>query len=212
MTFGEKIKGLRQKNNLTQEELAKKLYVSRAAVSKWESDRGYPSIDLLKDIASLFSISIDELLSNEEIIDIAKTENKANIKRAKYLIFGLLDVVSILFAFLPLYPHRVGGFVYSVSLAQANGVNAALKVCFIVFLVMLSQIGVVELISYFVNNLSLQKVCRVISVIVECLSILIFAVSNQAYLTSLLFVVFALKIILIFLNATKSIKKKGKCK
>ena len=35
MTFGEKIKGLRQKNNLTQEELAKKLYVSRAAVSKW---------------------------------------------------------------------------------------------------------------------------------------------------------------------------------
>ena len=47
MEFNEKLQKLRTNENLTQEELAEKLYVSRAAISKWESGRGYPSIDSL---------------------------------------------------------------------------------------------------------------------------------------------------------------------
>ena len=48
--IGEKITSLRTANNISQEQLAEKLYVSRTAVSKWESGKGYPNIDLLKDI------------------------------------------------------------------------------------------------------------------------------------------------------------------
>ena len=66
MEFGEKIQKLRTQSNWTQEQLAEKLYVSRTAISKWESGKGYPSIDLLKDIAKLFDKTIDELLSSEE--------------------------------------------------------------------------------------------------------------------------------------------------
>ena len=51
MTFGEKLKKLRTNAQLTQDELAEKLYVSRTAISKWESDRGYPNIESLKAIA-----------------------------------------------------------------------------------------------------------------------------------------------------------------
>lgn len=62
MEFGEKIQKLRNEKKWTQEQLAEKLYVSRTAVSKWESGKGYPNIDSLKDIAKLFNKTIDELL------------------------------------------------------------------------------------------------------------------------------------------------------
>ena len=62
MEFNEKLQELRKQKGLTQEELAELLYVSRTAISKWESGRGYPSITSLKAIADLFNISIDSLL------------------------------------------------------------------------------------------------------------------------------------------------------
>ena len=54
MEFNEKLVQLRKSRNMTQDELAEALYVSRAAVSKWESGRGLPSIDSLKDISKFF--------------------------------------------------------------------------------------------------------------------------------------------------------------
>ena len=67
MTFGEKLKRMRSDNGLTQDELADKIFVTRTAISKWETDRGYPSIDSLKAISKLFSVSIDELISDDDI-------------------------------------------------------------------------------------------------------------------------------------------------
>ena len=57
MEFHEKLQELRKQKELTQEELAEALYVSRTAISKWESGRGYPSIDSLKAISNYLSIS-----------------------------------------------------------------------------------------------------------------------------------------------------------
>lgn len=67
MTFGEKLKHLREDEGMTQDELAAKLYVSRTAVSKWETNRSYPSIDSLKAIQRLFDVSIDDLISDEDV-------------------------------------------------------------------------------------------------------------------------------------------------
>ena len=72
MEFNEKLQMLRADKNMTQEELAKELYVSRTAISKWESGRGYPNIDSLKAIAKYFHITIDELIGTEEIITLAE--------------------------------------------------------------------------------------------------------------------------------------------
>ena len=85
---------------MTQEQFAEKLYVSRTAVSKWESGKGYPSIDSLKYISKLFNISIDELLSSEEILDIAENENVYNINKFNNLVYSLLDMMSVLYIFL----------------------------------------------------------------------------------------------------------------
>lgn len=66
MTFAEKIKTLRKQAGFSQEQLAEKLNVSRQAITKWETDAGVPDIENLMAISTLFSISIDELLSNEK--------------------------------------------------------------------------------------------------------------------------------------------------
>ena len=79
MDFSEKLQNLRKQHGLTQEELAAKLFVSRTAISKWESGRGYPNIDSLKEISKFFSVSVDELLSSDELITAAQDENRKNI-------------------------------------------------------------------------------------------------------------------------------------
>ena len=75
MEFNEKLQELRKSRGLTQEELAEALFVSRTAISKWESGRGYPNLDSLKEISKYFSITIDELLSGDKLISIAEKEN-----------------------------------------------------------------------------------------------------------------------------------------
>jgi transcriptional regulator with XRE-family HTH domain len=71
MEFHEKLQALRKGRGLTQEEAAEALFVSRTAVSKWESGRGYPNIDSLKALAGFYGVTIDELLSGDEVLTIA---------------------------------------------------------------------------------------------------------------------------------------------
>ena len=95
MTFGEKLKKLRTDNELTQEELAEKLFVTRTAISKWETDRGFPAIDSLKLISQLFQISIDELISDADV------ENKRLLdeKRARKMYWASIAFLLVTAAF-----------------------------------------------------------------------------------------------------------------
>ena len=73
MNFDEKIIKIRKDNNLTQEEMAEKLNVSRQAISNWENKRNLPDIEMLIIISKIFSISLDELiLGGEEMNDIER--------------------------------------------------------------------------------------------------------------------------------------------
>ena len=200
MEFGEKIQKLRNQNKWTQEQLAEKLYVSRTAVSKWESGKGYPNIDSLKDIAKLFNKTIDELLSSEEIIDIAKKENTSNIKRTNNLIYGLLDIISVLFIFLPLYAQKAENFVYSVSLISTNDISNIVKILYIIILSILSLIGITELIINFIDNKKIQRIVNIVSLTIETFSILFFAISRQTYLTAIIFIILIIKIAVIIKN------------
>ena len=96
MTFGEKLKKLRIDNHLTQDELAEKIYVTRTAISKWETDKGYPSIDSIRADSKIFSVTIDELLSTDEVFTIAEQD----VKRQDNLIFGFVDLCMIMNFFL----------------------------------------------------------------------------------------------------------------
>lgn len=80
---GAVIKKLREKNNLTQVELAEKLCVSDKTISKWETAKGYPDISLLEPMAKEFGISITELISGSEI---RNCNVSANVMRSKYYV------------------------------------------------------------------------------------------------------------------------------
>ena len=103
MEFHEKLQKLRTDRQMTQEELAEKLYVSRAAVSKWESGRGYPSIDSLKALSEYFQVTVDELICGEEMVTLAEQDAKASGRQYTALICGVLDCLTVLLLFLPLF-------------------------------------------------------------------------------------------------------------
>ena len=130
MDFNEKLQELRKRKGLTQEELAEALFVSRTAVSKWESGRGYPSIDSLKVIASFFSVSIDELLSGEELVSIAQNDHVQEMLQMRDLVFGLLDCAMALFLFLPLFGQVEGGALRIVSLLSLTLIPLDMKVTY----------------------------------------------------------------------------------
>ena len=120
MEFNEKLQELRKAKGLTQEELSRKLFVSRTAISKWESGRGYPGIDSLKEIAAFFSVTVDVLLSSGEILSIASEESKRMKKRFSSLAFGFIDICAAFLFLLPLFAARNGGTANAVSLLSGE--------------------------------------------------------------------------------------------
>ena len=113
--FHEKLQALRKQKHLTQEELAAELFVSRTAISKWESGRGYPSIDSLKAISGFFAVSIDDLLSGEELLTIAREDRTQAGARLRDLMFGVLDCSAVLLLVLPLFAQAADGAVRAVG-------------------------------------------------------------------------------------------------
>lgn len=99
MEFSEKIKSLRLKNNLTQEEFASKLNVTRQAASNWENNRNLPDIEMIISIASVFEISLDELiLGGKNMNDITKKliDDTSETKRARFNMVSTIIGASLL--------------------------------------------------------------------------------------------------------------------
>ena len=131
MEFHEKLQKLRTDKNLTQEELAEKLFVSRAAVSKWESGRGYPSIDSLKAVSEFFHITIDDLIGGSEMVSLAEQDKKESGRKYTALICGVLDCLHILLFLLPVFGNGRGENVSSVPLLSLTETGAWLRIVFI---------------------------------------------------------------------------------
>ncbi len=80
MTLGEKLYTLRTKQNMTQEQLAEKLQVSRQSISKWESDATRPDLGKLKFLAEFYQVSLDQLL--DEDVDIFEKETSSDLSQS----------------------------------------------------------------------------------------------------------------------------------
>lgn len=99
MRFSEKIKKIRTDNGLSQEDLARKIYVSQTVVSKWEAGQEYPDIYSLQRIAELFNLTLDDLISEEDIFHEKALEDKRARKSFFFSVCGLIvAVVFILLA------------------------------------------------------------------------------------------------------------------
>ena len=129
MEFNEKLQELRKSRSLTQEELAEALFVSRTAISKWESGRGYPNLDSLKEISRYFSVSIDELICPKEILSAAEDEKKECMDQYLSLICSTLDILLALLLFLPVFGNGTDSPT-SVTLYAITGISPWIKTVF----------------------------------------------------------------------------------
>ncbi len=193
MEFNEKLQELRKSRGLTQEELAEVLFVSRAAVSKWESGRGYPSIDSLKDISKFFSVSVDDLLSGDKLLSIAEKESKSGIRNLCDLLFGFIDLFSFIFVFLPLFPNTIDGYVYSVSLLDYTPISQLKLTAYWIIFALLLVIGITKLMMRKVKTEKAKKVLMGISLALNMLAVLSFALAREAYVVVVIFMMLIIK-------------------
>lgn len=98
MIFSERLKEEWEKRNWSQNDLAEKLHVSRQSVSKWETGKNYPSIEIIIHLSDLFGITIDELLRSDEELTQKVIEDSKQLAYPKWKVF--LDSLFIIGVFL----------------------------------------------------------------------------------------------------------------
>ena len=163
---------------MTQEELAQVLHVSRAAVSKWESGRGYPNIDSLKAIAWYFSVTVDELLSGDQVLTIAEEDGKQKENRFRDLGANI-------------------GTTATAWLLSLTGVAPYLKISYLA--------AVAALVVWGVLTLALQNCAgqfwlhhkNKISLVLNTGATLLFIISMQPYGAAFLFVFLVIKALML---------------
>ena len=200
MDFNKKLQELRKQKGMTQEELAEALFVSRAAISKWESGRGYPSIDSLQAIAKYFSVSVDQLLSTDEALEIGKEESAVKEKSFRDMIFGLMDLSAALLFFLPFFAQKNDGIIYEVSLLGLNSVQPYIKITFLASVIAIFVVGILFLALKRCQIGFWNRSKHVISLALGSITVMLFILCQQPYAAVFMFVFLAIKSVALIKN------------
>jgi transcriptional regulator with XRE-family HTH domain len=180
MEFNEKLQELRKARSLTQEELAEALFVSRTAISKWESGRGYPSLDSLKEISKFFSVSIDNLICSEEIISAAEDEKKECIEKYVSLICNTLDILPVLLLFMPVFGNGTDS-PSSVSLYAITGLGTWIKMVFGFLIIVTALNGICGLILSRFDRPDRNRHRLVTGIMLSVAGVAVFILTRQPY-------------------------------
>ncbi len=193
MELGEKLQELRRQRGLTQEELAAALFVSRTAVSKWESGRGLPSIDSLQAISRYFGVSIDHLLSTDEVLHVAAEDVKEHEARSCDQLLGLVACGAALLLFLPVYGPQGEADVRSETLLALTGISPRLRWICLALVAALTLLGVATLALQNVRRPSWMGSKRKLSLLLGVAGALLFTAVRQPYAAALALVALAIK-------------------
>ena len=180
MEFNEKLQELRKGKGLTQEELAEKLFVSRTAISKWESGRGYPNLDSLKEIARFFSVTIDDLICSDEMISVAENEKREFADKYISVICNVMDLLPVILLFIPAFGNGSGSS-ETVSLFGLSGITSWVKTVFIVITGITILNGICGAIIANFNKPLWNRHRLITGVVLSILSVTVFIVTRQPY-------------------------------
>lgn len=180
MTLGERLRMLRQISGLSQEDVAQKLFVSRQSVSKWELDQAEPGVENLRALATLYGVTLDELLSQSSAAPSPELptppedrgaeearETDGELVRQYRILFAVRTAVAVLTNLLFALPAARINFPFDwiamlVGLfVRKNGTWWAILICLgvSIFLNVLSLSGV-GLLGLILNGAFLWGVCR----------------------------------------------------
>ena len=157
MKFKERLKSFREENNMTQSDLASKLFVSRTLISKWENGVIYPSSENMNKLADLMNVNVNTLLSEEETKMIVLDNNSKNFSLAQKIIYAL--AIILISSGITLL---IVGFVFPNDLTRPedlyNSVNTITVICLImkIFGAIMTFIGV----SVFALKLFMNRILK----------------------------------------------------
>lgn len=197
MEFNKKLQELRKRKGLTQEELAAVLYVSRTAISKWESGRGFPNIESLKAISNFFSVSLDELLSGEEILAIAENDHRQKERTLRDLTFGLLDCGMALLLFLPFFGQKVDGVIIERSLLALSEIQPYLRTAYFTFVCIMIALGIMTLTLQNCRSKFWTQCKSVLSLALSAVGVCLFMISQQPYAAVFVFAFLIIKALML---------------
>lgn len=197
MEFNKKIQELRKKKGLTQEELAQSLCVSRTAISKWESGRGYPNIDSLKETAKFFEVTVDELLSGDELLTLAEDEANQKEKHFRDLVFGLLDCSIAIFFFLPFFGQKTNAVLQEVPLLSLTEIASYLRTAYLFVVIGSIVLGILTLALQNCHYAVWVRIKSNASLILNTVGVLLFIISSQPYAAVFLFVFLVIKVLML---------------
>ena len=180
MEFNEKLQELRKSRSMTQEELAEALFVSRTAISKWESGRGYPNIDSLKEISRFFSVTIDDLICSDEMITVAEIEKREFADKYVSLICNVLDILLAILLFIPAFGNGPGSSA-TVSLFGLTGISFWVKIVFIVIIVITIINGICGVIIASFNKPVWNRHRLITGAALSILAVIVFIAARQPY-------------------------------
>ena len=180
MEFNEKLQELRKSRSMTQEELAEALFVSRTAISKWESGRGYPNIDSLKEISRFFSVTIDDLICSDEMITVAEIEKREFADKYVSLICNVLDILLAILLFIPAFGNGPESSV-TVSLFGLTGISFWVKTVFIVIIVITIINGICGVIIASFNKPVWNRHRLITGAALSILAVIVFIAARQPY-------------------------------
>lgn len=192
MKINEKIYSLRKQNNLSQEELADKLNVSRQTVSKWELGDSCPDFDKIVPLCEVFGITTEELLNNKKIEDKDKDdESKPDTTKALLICISIflyfIAVVSIIFG--EEYLHLNDGVLVSIFLTICGFATAM-----IVFTCMTRPSKKVnkEVIKKERRNPVLKGIISIVTLLMTGIYLLVSFMTMAWHITWILWIIYAI--------------------
>ena len=158
-----------------------------------ETGRGYPGIDSLKALAAFYGVSVDALLSGEELLNAAAEDHRQKEAHLRDTVFGLLDCGVLLFWFLPLFRSAADGTTHAVSLLSLTDASPYLRAVYIAFILALALCGILTLALQTWQNPIWQKYRSRMSYLLGAGGVLLFIISPQPYAAAFLFVFLLIK-------------------
>ena len=197
LNLGNQIRINRRRMDLTQEQLAAKLGISAQSVSKWETEVTMPDISMLPLLSNELGVTIDELLSGEEVLAIAEDDQKQKESHFRDLVFGLLDLSTGIFFFAPFFRQIVEGQIQAAPLLSITQLQPWLKGSYLAVVLVTILSGILILTLQNCTNAIWRRHKSSLSLLGNVIGVVLFIFSHQPYAAGLTFVFLSIKALIL---------------
>ena len=142
-------------------------------------------------------MSIDDLLSPDEVLTIAEQDNKQKETRFKDLVYALLDLCISMLLFLPFFAKDADGIIQSVSLIALDGVQTYLKIAYLAVVIGMTVMGVLTLTLQNCQAMAWVKSKTTVSLTLGAILVLLLMISSQPYAAVFAFVLLTIKALML---------------